>query len=316
MSSFFTNFLGNPSWIPHEYLGIEQFSGFPSGYVAEVRRNLKQVVSETPHVSVILTTYNEEANVIRCLDTIARNKTKYPFEVIVVNNNSTDNTIAALRALDIEYHEQPVQGSGPARQMGIEKAKGKYILLGDADCLYPDSWIEDMTRLLESRDTAVVYGRYCFLSEKDSSPRWQLSLYEMIRDLSMEMRHFKRPFLNAYGISMAFHREQALKEGFITDSRRGNDGRMCYDLMKYGKVKRLRKYRSAAWTGTRTLLRDGSFARAFWKRIVKHASIIQENFYRLPDHDTKESKNGHRTLDGSIHRTRKKTKVASTSSHG
>lgn len=292
MAPFFSNFFRNPSWIPNEYLFIEKFLDFPSGYVAEVRRNLKSAISEAPVVSIILPAYNEEANIIRCLDTISLNNTSYPFEIIVVNNNSTDNTMAALRSLGVEHHEQPLQGSGPARQMGIEKAKGKYTLLGDADCLYPDSWIEDMIKLLERNDTAVVYGRFSFLSEKNGSSRWKLALYELIRDISMEMRHFKRPFMNAYGISMAFYRDQSLKEGMITDTRRGEDGRMCYDLMKYGKVKRLRKYRSNAWTGTRTIIKDGSLSMALWKRIVRYGSTFHENFYPLSDHDTKQSKNG------------------------
>ncbi|MDZ7845455.1 MAG: hypothetical protein U5L96_00990 [Owenweeksia sp.] len=94
----------------------------------------------------------------------------------------------------------------------------------------------------------------------------------------MEICHHKRPFLNAYGISMAYHREQGLKEGYISDTRRGNDGRMCFDLMKYGKVRRLRSYSANVWTGTCTLFRDGSFAKAFWRRVMIHISRFDEYF--------------------------------------
>lgn len=257
-------------------------------------------------MSIIITTYNEEANVVRCLNSIASNKTAYPFEIVLVNNNSTDNTTTALKALDVTFLEQPVQGSGPARQLGLENARGKYILLGDADCVYPEKWIQKMVDLLKTRDTAVVYGRYSFFTEKESMPRWQLSLYEMMRDISMEIRHLKRPFLNTYGISMAFYRDQALKEGFIKESRRGNDGRICFDLMKYGKVKRLRSYRSAAWTGTRTLLRDGSFFQAFCNRVIDNISRIDEFFHRMPSHNTKNSGNIDHSMHGSIARLKKK----------
>lgn len=312
MSFPFLNFFKNPAWIDKDLLNINQFDDLPELYISQVRDRLKSVVSDEPVVSVILTTLNEETNVVRCLDSISRSKTSYPFEVVLVNNNSTDKTLAAYESLDVEYHNQTIQGSGPSRQMGIEHAKGKYILLGDADCLYPESWIQKMVDHLKKQGTSVVYGRYSYLADKQSGPRWQLSLYELLRDVSMEMRHAKRPFLNAYGISMAFYRDQALKEGFITDARRGNDGRMCFDLMKYGKVRRLRSYRAAAWTGTRTLMRDGSFLKALWRRVMIHLSRLDEYFRPLPDHDTKTSLNGDDSVKASIKRIKKKVTQSST----
>ena len=307
------DFVRNPSWIPREYLQITKFRDFPTEYISRIREDLAKVTSDEPEVSILLSAYNEEANVVRCLDSISKMKSNYPFEVVMVNNNSSDETETALRALGVKYHDQPVQGAGPARQKGLDNAKGKYILLGDTDCLYPGSWVQKMVDALKTKGTSVVYGRYSFLSEENSGPRWQLALYEMMRDVSMEMRHFKRPFLNAYGMSMAFYKEHAEKVGFLGDNKRGFDGRVCFDLMKFGKVKRLRSYKAATWTSTRALDRDGSFMKAFWTRVLKHLSYIDDYLRPMPDHDTKTSKNTEDSLGESFKRIKKKTRLSSSS---
>lgn len=309
----FKNFFRNPRWIRKEYLQVEKFNDFPSEYIAEVRKNLHAAVSDQPEVSILLCAYNEEANLVRCLDSLSKSKTSYPFEVVMVNNNSTDNTIAAIRALDLPYYNQTIQGAGPSRQMAIDHARGKYILLADTDCVYPPGWIQKMVDLLRTDGTAVVYGRHSFMAEGNSGGRWKLAIYEFIRDLNAEIKHLKRPFLNAYGMSMAFHRENAIKEGFIGDNRRGFDGRICFDLMKYGKVKCLRSTSANTWTSTRALQRDGSFFKAVITRLMKHLSHLDEYFRPMPDHDTKSSTNPDGSLQGSLHRIKKKARLSSTS---
>ncbi len=313
MSFLLTNFFKNPSWLKTYNLQVDKFEDFSQDYIDQVKFNLQKAVSDEPIVSVIITTYNEEANVVRCLDSISRNKSSYPFELVIIENNSTDQTRAALDALGVRYVNQPIQGSGPARQMGLEKAKGKYIVLGDSDCIYPKKWIQGMVNLLSTKGTSVVYGRYSFYSQADSQPRWKLGLYELLRDVSMELRHVKRPFLNSYGISMAIYKDQALEVGIRGDSTRGHDGRLCFDLMSFGKVRRLRKYNAAAWTSTRTLANEGSFVQVFWRRVLLHLSRFDQYFKRMPDHDTKTSVNSDDSIEASIKRIKKKTRLTSNS---
>src|SRR5690606_28868491 len=92
---------------------------------------------------------------------------------------------------------------GPARQMGQENAIGEYVLLADADCIYPECWIDAMMDKLTLPGIVCVYGRYSFIADK-GFPRWKLFLYEVLKDLIAELRHFKRPYLNALGMSMGY----------------------------------------------------------------------------------------------------------------
>jgi glycosyltransferase involved in cell wall biosynthesis len=234
--------------------------------------------------------WNEEVNILHCLASLSKNKTTIPLEIIVVNNNSTDKTGKTLDQLHVKTVFQGIQGWGPARQMGMEKAKGKYILLADADCYYPENWVNEMVAALEKNGVACVYGRYAFISEP-GYPRWKLFLLEQMKNIIAEVRHFKRPYLNAYGMSMGYVREYGIKVGFVMHKIRGEDGRMCFDLMQYGGVKQVKSGKAVVWTNPRSLQRDGGFGRALSNRIIKEIRRFSSMFVPHRPHDTKTSTN-------------------------
>src|SRR5690606_16764929 len=147
--------------------------------------------------------------------------------IIVVNNNSSDDTQLTLSKLNVKNYFQRIQGCGPARQVGQLNAKGKYILLADADCIYPTCWLDSMLGKMQGKGVVCVYGRYSFLPEGDY-PRWKLFLFETLKDIIAEVRHIKRPYLNAYGISMGYVRDLGIKVGFVDYKIWGDDGRLCF----------------------------------------------------------------------------------------
>lgn len=258
----------NPEWLKKYDFQYERFSQIPSQVFDEINAKLSTVLSDAPLVSIVIAAWNEEVNLLRCIATLANMETVKPFEIIVVNNNSSDDTQLTIDSLKIKGLFQPIQGPGPARQLGLENAKGKYILLADADCFYPNKWLDEMVDLLSQPGVSCVYGRYSFISEAGYS-RIQLSLLEKTKDIIAEYRHINRPYLNTYGISMGFLREPALKIGFVMKNVRGEDGRMAYALMRYGKIKQMKENSARVWTGARTLKRDGSFFQLFSKRVIK-----------------------------------------------
>ncbi|MDQ4140956.1 MAG: glycosyltransferase, partial [Bacteroidota bacterium] len=231
----------------------------------------------------VITAWNEEVNILRCVASLSQMKTKHPFEIIVINNNSTDKTQETINKLWVKSFIERTQGAGPARQLGQEKATGKYILTADADCFYPACWIDEMMKVLQKPDVVCVYGRYSFISEP-GFPRWKLAILESMKDIIAEVRHINRPYFNAFGISMGYVKEYGLKIGFIKINRRGEDGQLCLDLMKYGKIKQVRSNAARAWTGTRTLQRSGSFFQALSTRVGHELNRFLNNFHsRLPE---------------------------------
>ena len=98
-------------------------------------------MKDLPLVSVIVTTKNEERNIANCLKSI-RNQTYKNIEIIVVDNNSDDRT----KEIAEKYTAQ-VFNHGPERSaqrnLGAERAGGKYILYLDADMILSPEVIEE-----------------------------------------------------------------------------------------------------------------------------------------------------------------------------
>ena len=91
-----------------------------------------------PKVSVIIPTYNYGQYIARAIDSVL-NQTYQDFELIVVDDGSTDNTEEIIRTKQndkIRYFYQENKGAPSARNKGIEESKGKYTAFLDAD----DEW--------------------------------------------------------------------------------------------------------------------------------------------------------------------------------
>ena len=277
----------NPPWVRDEYTdtGI---------YLEEIKIRLKEIVSAEPVVTVCIVAYNEERCIAHCLDSLSKSIASVPFDVIVVNNNSTDSTQAILDELQVVSYFEREQGCGMARETGQRNARGKYILMADADCFYPKEWIEVMYRNLRHDGVVAVYSKHSFLGDS-KTPRWKYAIYEIGKNFIQEIRHFKRPYLNAYGMSFGYVRELGLKEGYVRRNIRGEDGRLCYDLMKYGRVKMIRASSARVWTRDRNFDKDGGLSGAVRKRFFRELSRFRDYFNKPAPHDTKVSENSEKS---------------------
>ena len=90
-----------------------------------------------PTFSVILPTYNRASTLVTALDSVF-DQTYTDFEVIVVDDGSTDDTYAALAPFRerITYLEQCNAGPGAARNLGLAHARGEYLVFLDSDDLF------------------------------------------------------------------------------------------------------------------------------------------------------------------------------------
>ncbi|SHE84542.1 glycosyltransferase family 2 protein [Pedobacter caeni] len=271
------NIFKNPEWLDQFQYSFKSYGEIDPLLFDQINTDLDRVQSKEPLVSVVVIAWNEEENILRCVATLSKMRTNIPFEIIVVNNNSTDKTQAILDRLHIKSFIELKQGAGPARQKGQENALGKYILTADADCFYPDCWIDEMTTVLQQKDVVCIYGRYAFISEP-GFPRWKLFMMEKMKDIAAAMRHAKQPYFNTFGISMGYVKSYGLKIGFITINRRGEDGQLCMDLMQYGKIRQVKADKARVWTGVRTLQQDGSFMTVIFKRISEEIRRFKYNF--------------------------------------
>ncbi len=126
----------------------------------------KQIISEfkegVPQVSIIIVTYNNLALTKLCLESVFRN-TDYPnFEVVVVDNKSSDDTQIYLRTLIQQYDNLKITlneenyGFAKANNQGIAQATGDYLVLLNNDTIVPQGWLSRLLRHLDDPQVGLV----------------------------------------------------------------------------------------------------------------------------------------------------------------
>src|SRR5262249_49768880 len=119
-------------------------------------------------LSVIVPAHNEEAYLAHCLQSVFRelwaSDDKGPFEVIVVDNASTDRTTdVAARFANVRVISEPRKGVTQARQRGLEEARGELLAYVDADTRMPPGWISKILDVFASSEAVVcVSGPYVY----------------------------------------------------------------------------------------------------------------------------------------------------------
>lgn len=91
-------------------------------------------------ISVIVPAYNGETYLSEAIESILIQAYR-PQEIIIIDDGSTDNTASVAKSFGdaVQYHYQPNQGAGAARNNGIKLARGEFLAFLDAD----DLWLED-----------------------------------------------------------------------------------------------------------------------------------------------------------------------------
>jgi glycosyltransferase involved in cell wall biosynthesis len=120
------------------------------------------MVEKHLRVSLVIPAYNEEHHLKACLDRIASQKVR-PYEVIVVDNASTDQTANIARSYDfVTLITEKRQGVVYARDTGFNAARGDVIGRIDSDTLLPSSWICDVQQIFSDTEFDAISGRVTY----------------------------------------------------------------------------------------------------------------------------------------------------------
>lgn len=111
--------------------------------------------------SVIVPAYNAARTINKCLDALQRQSIpKENYEIIVVDDGSTDTTPDLIRPYPVQYLRQANQGPATARNKGAQEANGEIILFTDSDCVPEQDWIEEMIKPFKNPEVVAVKGSY------------------------------------------------------------------------------------------------------------------------------------------------------------
>ena len=260
-----------------KYLSIygKTFDEIPDSVLDEIKNNLAKKQSAAPLISIVVIAYNEERRLAACLWSLSELQTKYPIEILGVNNNSKDRTEEVYQRLGLPYFTELRQSPGFARQCGLENAKGKYHFCIDADTFYPAQYVDLMMTKLTEPNVSCVSSFWSFFPDENHS-RFGLFLFEMIRDMFLFVQHFKRPELCVRGMVFAFNADYARQVAIRTDIRRGEDGSLALSLKPFGKIVFLYNRKARPVTGYGTI---GS--QSLWQSFVQHVKIQGKGLSRI-----------------------------------
>lgn len=111
--------------------------------------------------SVIIPAYNAERTLSLTLEALRRQTVpREEYEVIVVDDGSTDGTAEVARAYGVRLIRQQNQGPAAARNVGVREARGEIVLFTDSDCEPREDWIEKLTAPFADPEVVGAKGAY------------------------------------------------------------------------------------------------------------------------------------------------------------
>lgn len=105
-------------------------------------------------ISVVIPAYNEEKYIAACLRSLMNQEVKAD-EIIVVDNNSIDNTAEIAKSFNVKIVREEEQGMIPARNRGFNEAKHKIIAQTDADTILPPDWLKKIKKAFDEDPNLV-----------------------------------------------------------------------------------------------------------------------------------------------------------------
>ncbi|MBF0216325.1 MAG: glycosyltransferase [Candidatus Omnitrophica bacterium] len=182
--------------------------------------------------SIIIAAYNEGANLERCLSSLA--KIDYPsdhFEVIVVDNNSTDDTKDIVAGYPgVRYLKEEKKGPSNARNLGIQYAGYDIVVFLDADTTVAPDWLKVLIRDLSDTSIGAVGGEI-----RPIKPGNIISNYLSISLFMRYHRYGGKRDLRGYpSCNLAVRKSLIHDTAFDPALLRGQDKDLCYTILKQG----------------------------------------------------------------------------------
>lgn len=120
-------------------------------------------------ISIVIPLYNKERYIERTLKRVLE-QTYQDFEVIIVNDGSTDMSVEKVRKIKsqkIKLYNQKNSGASNARNNGVKYASGDFIAFLDADDEWDKSYLERIVHLYESNSDGILYASNYYIMENN-----------------------------------------------------------------------------------------------------------------------------------------------------
>ncbi len=158
------------------------------------KNSAKSQDAKPAEISVVMPAYNASRTIRECLEAITSQDFAQGYEVIVVNDGSTDNTAEIVRGFgNVKLISQENAGPASARNNGAKNAKGSIVVFIDSDCIAQPNFLKEISRPFSDADVSGVQGAYLCRNKQ---------LMERFGQLEIEQRYErmkKRRFIDFMG---------------------------------------------------------------------------------------------------------------------
>lgn len=182
-----------------------------------------------PLVSVVIPSYNQRDTILRTLKSLSHQRAPPPFEVIVVDSSSPSlERLIRIHHPEVRVIVRPAQTfAGISRNLGMEAARARLILLTDTDCIVEPRWVAKMARLLSDHE---VVGGSTGVANRRNLVGWALYLTEFTDfHPGMPARFVDNAMTSNVGL-----RRSVLDKAKFPEQRRSTDQFFCWSLRRAG----------------------------------------------------------------------------------
>lgn len=203
----------------------------------------------TPFVSIIIPVLNAVDEVPACLDALRAQD--YPtdrYEIIVVDNGSSDGTFELLQQSGVSVLQRSERGRAKALNAGVQHARGEIICTTDISCQADANWLRTIVVSFDDPTVACVAGEIKQLAGIENAvTRFQARTNYMSPMRALNRKHL--PFLPfADGANASFRRSVFDQIGWFEESfSKGADVEICYRLFVLTPHKILFNYDAVVW---------------------------------------------------------------------
>jgi len=186
--------------------------------------------------SVVIPAFNEEKYLGKCLQSVLKQEVDFEYEIIVVDNNSTDKTNEVAKSFGVKVIKEMRPGVGWARHTGTNEAVGEYVLQLDADTILPSDYLRNvLNNFQKHKNLSCLSGQMFFYD----APWWKDILRFIFHRLILWLVIlFSFGRMGAMGNNMCFKKSVYDKTtGFNPNLKFGEDMDLSKKLSKFGKVK-------------------------------------------------------------------------------
>jgi glycosyltransferase involved in cell wall biosynthesis len=221
-------------------------------------------------ISFIVPCYNEEQYIRDCIKSIKKAASNIDYEIIVIDNNCTDNTSEIARDEDVIVVTEDRKGVVFARQTGYENAKYDLIANIDADSRIPENWVDIALKNIQHEDVAAVTGPLVY----DDASIWLRIATRFYYYVAYISNLFIGVFLQGGNCLIKKKYLDELDGYDTTIAFYGEDTMTAKRLYKYGKIKLLMNLN--LYSSSRRLQKQGVF-KTTWLYLINYFYVTFKN---------------------------------------